>query len=404
MSQILKKYAIRTYGCKLNQAESGGLREALSQKFQEVSEEEADFIIINSCGVIKQTERKILRKIESFKGKKVIMTGCLPAINQDVKNKVDIAISGNNPNDLFQKISDFTVPNLLPVSQKKNSCSMIIPVATGCLGNCSYCSSKLARGQLKSYPKDQIIAKIKKERPKEIQLTSQDLSVYGMESGKSNLVDLLTNILKLDYDFRMKLGMMNPAFVKDYLVDLLDLFESKKLYNFLHIPVQSGDDQVLQMMNRDYSVADYLQMINMIKKKGNFLISTDIIVGFPGETEQAFRRTLDLIKETRPHIINITRYSPRPGTNADRLKDMPSKIKKERSRTLNSLAKSIRMEDNKKMVGSKLSGLIFEKKKCNNLARVFNGKAVVLQEGQVGDFVKIKIIDFKHNYLIGKID
>ncbi len=411
----MKKYTIKTYGCKLNQSETDNLETVLSQNFKKVDIEKADLVVLNSCGVIDKTERKVLKEAKKRKreGKRVIVTGCLPSMTKKAKEVADLVLEGNDPKEFSKKISKlYNVKEIedsrLPALQKEGSASIIIPIATGCMGNCSYCSAKLARGELNSFSMNEIERRVKKALKsgiKEIQLTSQDLGIYGLDKGKPLLKDLVQNLIKIEDNYRIKLGMMNPGFIDDYIEGFLSLFKSDKLYNFLHLPVQSGDNSILQRMNRRHSVEDFVKIVDLIRSRyNNFLISTDIIVGFPGEGEEEFQKTIDLIKKTRPHIINITRYSEREGTVAADLDDMPSKIKKERSRKLTEIGKRIRLADNEQMVGKEFKALIFrEGKDETKLARIFNGKAVVLEDGDVGSFQDVKITDFKHNYLIGDV-
>ena len=406
-------YSIKIYGCKLNQAETEGIEKLLSKNFKKTSSKEADIVVLNSCGVIDKTERKVLKKAKKWKnkGKRVVITGCLPSMTGKVKEVADVIIKGNDPDELRSELSKLydlkkEIEGNIPVLRREGSASAIIPVATGCMGSCSYCSAKIARGSLNSFSVNNVVEKAQKilrDGVKELQITSQDLSVYGRDIN-SNLKELLANLLKIKGNFKLKLGMMNPGFIEDF-EELLDFFKDDKLYKFIHLPVQSGSNKILDKMNRKHTSDDFVEMMELIKETdGRFLISTDIIVGFPGETEEQFKETIDLIKKTKPHIINITRYSEREGTVAANLKDMPSKIKKRRSRKLTDLAKRIRIEDNKEMVGKTFEALIFREGKNNTkLARIFNGKAVVLKRGEVGSFEKVKITDFKHNYLIGDV-
>ncbi len=410
----MKKYSIKSYGCKLNQAETDGLIKILPEDFEKTSEKEAEILILNTCGVIKKTERKIIKEIKRQKkeGKTVIISGCLPAINPQVKDLADFSISGNNPDHFLRLLSGLSkkknVSNFpIPTLTEPRSSSVIIPISTGCLGSCSYCSAKIARGELKSYPLDTILKTVKRELKKgakEIQLTSQDLSVYGMDVGEPMIVDLIEDILNIDESFKLKLGMMNPGFLKDYFGEFLKLFKSEKLYNFIHLPVQSGSEKVLNDMRRAHSAHQFKKMAEGIKNNlENPLLSTDVIVGFPTEKKVDFEKSVNLIKKIKPHIINITRYSERPGTEAAKLKDMPSKIKKERSRKVAKLAKKIRLVDNKRSKGKIFEALIVREGKNNSLlGRLPNGKAVILNRGKIGESKKVKITDFKHNYLIGK--
>jgi len=178
----------------------------------------------------------------------------------------------------------------------------------------------------------------------------------------------------------------------------------KKIYNFLHLPVQSGSDKILSKMNRMHSVEEFEEIISKVKEKRTpFLIATDIIVGFPGESEADFEKTVSLIKRTAPHIINITRYSERPGTAAEKLEDMPSRIKKERSRKLTKVSKKIRLKDNKMEKGKSYETLIVrEGKKGTKLGRTPTGKAIILKDVEVGEKIKARVTGFKDNYLIGE--
>ncbi len=400
-------YQIVTYGCKLNQAESLLIEEKLNKSFIKSSLKEADFVLINSCGIIEKTENKIIKKIKELKknNKDVVISGCLPKINPQIKEEADFVFENNNP-DLIEKelLKKYNPQKTTKKEEdKKDDCSIIIPISTGCLGNCSYCAARLARGKLKSHPQKHIIERIKKSDFKEIQLTSQDLGIYGMDFGKPLLVNLVSEIIKIEKDFKLKLGMMNPGFIHPFFDELINLFEDEKLYRFIHIPVQSGDNKILKKMNRNHTAEDFSDLVEKIRLKfDNFLIATDIIVGFPGETDYSFQKTVDLIKKTKPNIVNITRFSKRKQTPAFGMIDLPEKIKKERSRKLNLVAKKIKMKDNESYLGKTGKVLVVKNGKNNTfLSRMNNGKAVILNKGKVGEFKHIKIVDFKENYLIG---
>lgn len=409
------KYTIKTYGCKLNQAETDNLNAVLSQVFEKSKEDKADLIVLNSCGVIKKTERKILKKAKELKNKEktVIITGCLPAMIDIPKSVADLVINGNDFSRFKNKISNYFDLNInlnkdqIPAISKKGSVSTIIPIASGCLGSCSYCSTKFARKNLTSYPKEEIVRRIKKalnQGKKEIQLTSQDLAVYGKDRGDFELISLLKKIISIKGDFRVKLGMMNVRFLKDFFDDFLPLFASEKLYNFLHIPIQSGSNKVLSDMNRAHEVDDFVEIVKKIRNYDDFLIASDVIVGFPTEEKKDFEKTLELLKERELDIVNITRYSERKNTKAAELKDMPSKFKKKRSRKLAKLTKRQRLNKNRQEVEKIHKALLVRKGKNQTvMSRIKTGKAVILPTGKIGDFEQIKITDFKHNYLIGEI-
>jgi len=458
----MTRFFLETFGCKFNKADSELIRKILIKNgFEETSEKEADFVILNTCGVVEKTERKIikraieLKKSENAKRattlsmvnrdakrpKKIILAGCLPLISQKICQKVadgligptnilDLPkvvrkiLKGKKAKFLKQKLIDkvklrcFVIP--------KETVVAIVPISEGCLGNCSYCATKLAKGKLRSFDKKEILENIKialysgtktlsdaktlsvLEAPlseaKEIQLTSQDLAIYGVDKRKFMLPELLRDILKIKGEFRVRLGMANPTFFKKIQHKIFKLMKNKKFYKFLHLPLQSGSDEILKAMKRGYKVKEFLEIVKNFRKNFKLgILATDVICGFPGETEKNFQKTLAVIKKIKPEILHIFRYSKRKGTEAEKLKDFPDRIKKERSRILNKVWLEILKEKNKKYLGKIFRVLITEKRKNSFLARTNFYKAVILKEGNLGEFKRVKIVDAKSNYLVGKI-
>jgi len=421
---LLKKFYLETYGCKLNQSDSDLIKGILSNDFKEVSSpKEADFIIINSCGVLEKTERKIIKRIKSFRNKKIILAGCLPLISPEASIKIADGVLGPKNIPSIKEIANKVLlgEKVWQVSNKvidkgdycyfkkrKKGISAIVSIAEGCLGNCSFCITKKARGKLKSFSEEKILEEIQHLATsgfKEIQLTSQDAVLYGLDKGKLLLPDLLNKISKVKGDFKVRVGMMNPGYVNKILDNLVLSFKSEKIYKFIHLPLQSGDDWVLKRMNRGYCVDDFLRIASCFRKNfKDVLLATDIIVGYPEETEESFRKTLDLIEEVKPSIVHIFRFSKRKGTKAASLKDYPDRIKKKRSRELNNLCKKVNLEKNKEFLGKIFKVLVIEKRKNNTLiGRASSFRAVVLKRGEIGKYYKVKIVDFKENYLIGTI-
>lgn len=421
----MKKFYLETYGCKLNHSDSDLIRGILSKDYEEVSSsDEADFIIINSCGVVERTERKIVRRIKSLSGKRIVLAGCLPIINPELVNEIaDGAIGPKNILSIKDVVEDILKgERIFRIDDKKidkakyynlkkrssNKISAIVPIAEGCLGDCSFCVSKYARGPLKSFTMENILREIEllvNSGYKEIQLTSQDAVIYGLDNGEFLLPELLDKISEIKGDFRVRIGMMNPAFVDKIYKELISSFKSEKIYKFLHIPLQSGDDNILKQMNRRYSSEDFIKIVHNFKSNfEDVLIATDVIVGYPGETDESFEKTLKIIEEVRPSIIHIFRFSQRPFSKAQKLKDFPDKVKKERSRKLTELSRKINLEDNKKFLEKEFKVFISEQGKNNTvIARLPSFRAVILKKGELGTFQKIKVTDFKKNYLFGEI-
>ncbi|KPJ56906.1 threonylcarbamoyladenosine tRNA methylthiotransferase [Parcubacteria bacterium DG_74_2] len=422
----MKKFYLETYGCKSNQADSELMRGILAKEFKEASVNEADFIILNSCGVVKKTERKIIKRMQQFKkmGKKIVLAGCLPLISPKTSKNLANGVLG--PTNIFSlpivvkrvlknKKSIFFKPKKIDKAkfycqkkkEKKENCSTVISISEGCLGECSYCVTKLARGRLKTFEMEYVLNEIRNalvQGFKEIQLTSQDLAIYGVDKGKFLFPKLLKEISKINADFKIRLGMMNPWGAKKILRDLISVLKSKKFYKFLHLPLQSGDDEILRKMNRNYTTKDFLRTVNVFRE--NFkesLLATDVICAYPDESEESFEKTIDLVKKTKPEILHIFRFSKRQGTEAEKLKDFPERIKKERSRILTKIWTEMNLKKNKKFLGKKFNVLITEKRGNSFLARTNSFRAVILKEGKIGKFEKVKIINFRPNYLIGRI-
>ena len=416
------RVAVETYGCTMNQADSDIMRGLISRHFDLSSPEEAEVVVLNSCGVIEFTERKILKRIQELKkeGKKVVLAGCLTIISNEAVKICDSAISPTYIDKIVEVINSVASGKKIVIKNSKdldkskffeikrrldNTAIAIVSIAEGCLGNCSFCATKLARGRLRSFSMDSIIEEVKmaiRSGFREIQLTSQDTGSYGLDKGRFMLPNLIENISKLDGEFRVRIGMMNPRFAFKMLDDLLNAYADRKVYKFIHIPVQSGDNKVLKDMRRNHTVEDYIEVVRKFRRSfEDVLVSTDIIVGYPTESEESFWKTYDLIRETKPDIVNITRFSPRRGTIAATLKDIPSWIKKNRSRLLTNLSRRIGFENNKKFIGRELRVLITKfGKKRTMLARSDSYRPVVLKSGRIGEFKVVKISDCKFNYLM----
>ena len=277
--------------------------------------------------------------------------------------------------------------------------------------SCSYCITFLARGRLRSYPINEIkktVQQALKQGCKEIQLTAQDTSSYGLDI-RSNLGDLLNSICMInDDDFRIRVGMMNPCTCLKKLDSIIQGFNDSKIYKFLHLPVQSGDDEILSKMNRKYTVDDFHKIIQRFRERyPDVSISTDIIVGFPTETDEQFQHTIDLLKNVKPDIVNITRYSARPFTKAKTMKGrISTDVVKERSKKLTKLCNKISKKNNLKYINREYTVLITKRGKNNTImGRMENYKPVVIPERNIelGSFINVKIIDATSTYLVGSI-
>lgn len=409
--------SIKTYGCAMNRADSEMIAGLLKEHGFEITNfEDSGIVIVNTCTVKTPTENKILKKLRKLEtsGKKVIVSGCMPSAIPGLVNKfpnfsfiginvtdiVDAVFSVAN-NKRFIKINDGLNSGKCKVSipkLRKNPVIEIIPIAEGCLGNCTYCQTKIARGDLNPYPPDLILKQIKKsveEGIKEIWLTAQDTGAYP------DLPGLLCKISGINGNFKVRVGMMNPNHVLKILDELIDIYKDDggndfKFYKFLHIPLQSGDDSVLEDMNRKYSAEDFKRIVHEFRNNiKSITIATDVICGFPTETEAGFENTINLLRETKPDIVNISRYWKREGTNAAGMKQHPGSLTKKRSRIISKVFKEIGLENNKKWIGWQGTALVSEKGKNRGdwTARNFAYKPIIVNSDDdlLGEEINVKI-------------
>jgi len=396
------KVKFLTFGCSRNQADTE-LMKGLVSKEHELVETNPDVTVINSCFVKKDTEEKIISLMHKTSGK-LVLTGCLSQARPDLIEAF--------PNASFLGVKSFMRINEAVTSQvvdlgvgSPDFCSKrvltnplisVVPISDGCLGSCSYCCTKQARGSLISRSVDDILAQVKSDLSngvKEFWLTSQDTGCYGFDIG-SDLSVLLDTITSLPGDFRIRVGMMNPTHALKILVPLRNSFSSPKVYKFIHVPIQSGSDKVLVDMNRHYSVSDFWRVIDAFS---GFSVSTDIICGYPTEGVNEWNETIDLIKRLKPAVLNISRFFSRPGTPASLLKCLPSWVIKERSRELTKLNDSLSFARFKSLVGSKRVVLVNEKDAGRD---DFYNKVVV--KAPFGSFVNTLVTGAKAHWLLGE--
>jgi MiaB-like tRNA modifying enzyme len=350
----------------------------------------------------------VIKRLKQLKeeGKEVIVAGCMAAAQPElVKGILGDDVAMITPQDIYNEFCG---------DQKADFDGVIsvIPIAMGCVGECSYCIVKRARGDLKSYEPEKIFEAVKSAvemGAKEIRITSQDCSAYGWENSgalKLKLPELLELVTSVEGDFRIRVGMMNPFTVIPILDELLEAFDSEKVFKFFHVPVQSGSDKVLREMRRNYKAADFVEIVDGIRQRfEDSTICTDFIIGFPTETEDDFLFSLNLLENVKPEKVNITRFSPRPGTEAFKLKDLLEREKKKRSRMFSTFYHKIALERNNKWEGKKLPVLITEKgKKGGVIGRDPSYRMVIVNKDlALGTSYTVRITDVRSTYLVGKV-
>lgn len=383
-------------------------------------EEKADVIILNTCCVKTPTEQRILHHINNVKEKKLVIAGCLPSANKKIIEKFapmaslvgvrsigyiyDAVYSAfNNKKSIF-----FTPQEKSNLPVVKNGLIARVPIAEGCLGECTFCQTKLARGKLWSYEERKILDEVKfyiEKGFKEIRLTAQDTGVYGLDKG-TKLPQLLKKIGNIRGDFRVRVGMMNPNSAYKILSELIEAYKDEKIYKFLHIPIQSGDDNVLRDMGREGGTKEFVEIIEKFRK--NFpesVIATDIIVGFPSESERAFLNSMELIKEIQPDIVNISKFGARPKTPAYKLKPLPPSIIKQRSIKMSKLCREIGLEKNRRLIGKKFPVLLLERSGISMIGRANSYKSVIIKGDGIslGRFINVEIASATPYYLKGSL-
>jgi MiaB-like tRNA modifying enzyme len=442
-----KTYFLETYGCSANQADTDRLIQQLQSKSWSRVEnpQNAELSIVNSCGVKDPTELKVLKSIKNISeidSTTLVITGCLPAISykQIVKKAPNYgAIFDTKSTHLFNNIikrlnGGKTGINVFSSKSESENKIDILPVLNspvigiltineGCDGNCTFCGTKLARGSTVPFAPTSLINQVEhflKKGAKIIWLTSQDTGAYYWESPEKywELPELIDEICSLPYKFRLRVGMINPDHslrLSERLI--LSYQKNPQVFQFLHIPVQSGNDRILKLMKRRYTTQEFEIIIEDFRKNlPDLTISTDVITGFPTETEEEFLDTLNLIKRTNPDILNISRYGARPGTIAAKMDgQVHERVSKERSRMMTTVWQNQVAEYNKKWLNWEGNVIIEDLgKKQNNegnntfIARNHSYRPIIISENEfhenpLGKFYKITITDVNTHYLLGKV-
>lgn len=356
---------------------------------------------------------KLLREtLSTAPEAKIFITGCAPKDFRDEVAKITDKVVFTSLKELRQE-----KPTLKRVQGdlliRESSPVGIVNIEEGCLDACAYCSTRLVKGRLRSYPAADILQQVKRlvnDGCIEIQLTGQDCGCYGFDTG-TNLAELVQQILaEVPGNYKMRLGMGNPRHMMQYLDKLIECFKDDRVYKFIHLPVQSGSENILRAMNRKHSAADYVMLAEAFNQIPLFTLSTDLIVGFPGESEQDFNDTLDILEKTRPTVCNITRFVARPNTPAyNMLAAVPDQVKHTRSAALAEAFQKIATENNARWIGL-TETVVIEKpgyRKGTYIARNAAYRPVAITSDrplQPGERFTVTITDAEPFALIGRIN
>jgi threonylcarbamoyladenosine tRNA methylthiotransferase CDKAL1 len=430
-----RKVWVEAYGCSANIADAEMIKGILYNSGYELTatRKNSDLNIIVTCAVKDATEHRMISKIKKYsKEKPLVVAGCLPKTSkklvesfspnssllgpQSLNRTVEVVDGSLNGQKIVALDDSMSTKVNLP-KMRLNPVVSIIQISSGCLSECSFCQTKLAKGSLTSYRIGDILRQVKNDvasNCKEIWLTSTDNGCYGLDL-KTDLVDLLEMCSNIEGDYKIRVGMMNPMYVPRFLDRLISLYRNNdKVFKFLHMPVQSGSERILRKMKRGHTAKIFLDVVKELRKKiPEITIATDIITGFPSESERDFEETLSLIEESQPDVINSSRYSPRPGTLAAKYPRLRTKIVKERSTRLHTIIRKTSTRRNRIWYGWKGQILIDELLDEGKIqGRNYAYRPVVIEipgskkfdpKQLLGQYLSIKVIEISNYSLLGEL-
>jgi len=420
----MAKIWVEAYGCSASFSDSEMISGLIVNGGHTLANnsQESDLNVIVTCSVKDATAAKMVHRIKESKSKPLVVAGCLPKAEQKTVEKFAENASLLGPNSIGktlqviesaldgQKMIALEDTDISKVGLPKirlNSAIGIVEIASGCMSECTFCQTKLAKGDLTSYRIGDIVRQVQTEISdgcNEVWLTSTDNGCYGLDIG-SDLPELIRAVSEIDQKFLIRVGMMNPMYMPKIRDGLLKSFESTKVFKFLHVPVQSGSNKVLNDMKRGHTEQTFRDITQQFRKKfDKFTISTDIIVGFPTETEEDFEQTLKLLEETKPDIVNLSRYSQRPGTDAAEMNQIDVIEVKRRSKIAYELINKISEENNRNWIGWEGQVTFDEEHEGQIRGRNFAYKPIFVKEKpRIGQISNVKIIDTTTHSLIGQI-
>lgn len=421
----MKFYHIITIGCQMNVSDServANYLENLGYKKIE-NKDKADVVVLTTCGVRQSAEDRIYGFIPDIKKAnpkvRIVLTGCLSGradVQKRLKEEVDIWLPITELETLAEKLGDSSMPDsslggYLSIQPKYESTfSAFVPIGNGCNNFCTYCVVPYARGRETYRDAEEIISEARaliEKGYKEITLIAQNVNSYKSHNAQRathneiNFPKLLRMVNNIPGNFWLRFSTSHPKDMSDELIDVIA--ESKKVCRHIHLPVQSGNNQILERMNRKYTREHYLGLIKRIKKKivptgsewePRLSLTTDIIVGFPGETEEQFQDTAALCEEVGFDMAYIGQYSPRFGTPASKMEDNISRDeKRRREEELMKIIRKASLENNKTYIGHVVEILIDQKKGEYYYGKTTTGKKVRVKSEQdlIGQIVKVRI-------------
>ena len=420
----MAKIFVEAYGCSASFADSEMISGLILNGGHTLADNssESDLNIIVTCSVKDSTANKMIHRIKSLKNKPLVVAGCLPKAEKFTVEKFSENASMLGPNSLGKtlQVIDSTLKGIKQIALEDSDVSKvglpkvrlnpvvgIVEIASGCMSECTFCQTKLSKGDLSSYRIGDIVRQIETEINdgcKEVWLTSTDNGCYGFDIN-TDLPTLIDTVVDIPHDFKIRVGMMNPMYMARIKDSLIKSFDSDKVFKFLHIPVQSGSNKVLNDMKRGHTVETFRDIVKKARGRfPEFTISTDVIVGFPSETQEDFEKTKQMLDETKPDVVNLSKYSARPGTEAAEWEQIDVSEVKKRSKEIFNLINQIAFENNQQWIGWKGEVLFDEKTEEGIKGRNFAYKSINVEDSVlIGQTRTVEITDVTRHSLVGKI-
>ena len=415
---------VEAYGCSASFADSEMISGLVQNGGHTLVDDasESDLNIIVTCSVKDATANKMIHRIKSLESRPLVVAGCLPKAEADTVSRFAQNASMMGPNSLGRtlQVVDSTLGGRRQIALEDTDVSKvglpkvrlnpavgIVEIASGCMSECTFCQTKLAKGGLSSYRMGDIVRQVQAEIDdgcREIWLTSTDNGCYGLDIG-TDLPELVNAVSAIPRDFMVRVGMMNPMYMPRIKKRLIESLDSSRVFKFLHIPVQSGSDRVLHDMKRGHTAETFRKAAREARERfRGMTISTDVIVGFPSETEEDFEMTVELLEETRPDVVNLSRYSARPGTEAAGMEQVDVAEVKRRSKAVFEQTSRISAENNKEWIGWRGKVLFDEKADDGVKGRNMAYKPVFVRDSvEIGQSHTVEITGSGTKSLLGEI-
>ena len=430
----MKTVAFCTLGCKVNQYETNAMEQQFIKAGYNISQfnEKSDIYIINTCTVTNMSDKKsrqMLRKAKQLNEKSIVVAvGCYAQVAKDILeeiNEIDLILGNNEKKDIVKYVEEYNKDKIMHLEDvmhqdefvdfgttvHMDKTRAVIKVQDGCDRFCSYCIIPYARGRVRSRKIKSVVDEVKslaQNEVKEIVITGIHIASYGKDfKDGTTLIDLLEELNKIEGIERIRLGSIEPTIINDEFLNRLT--KLNKICHHFHLSLQSGCDETLKRMNRRYTIEEFKTAVCLLRKRyDDVVLTTDIIVGFPGETKEEFETTYNNLKEIKFYKMHVFKYSRRKGTKADKMPNQISpKIQEERSKKIIELSNNNELQYNNEMIGKTVEVLFEEKDKDYIKGHTQNYIVVKVKNNDIdkhhNKIEKVNIIGTEGTELLGKL-